>query len=136
MQKKNKLLPKGIIVLKTLAMPSDTNANGDIFGGWIMSQMDMGGAILAKEIAGGKVVTVRVDGITFLKPVSVGDIVSCYANCIKIGKSSITINVEVWIKKIYSKPLGQYYCATEAIFIYVAIDKTGKPRELLPMSII
>ncbi|CAL4322275.1 Acyl-CoA thioester hydrolase YciA [Buchnera aphidicola (Protaphis terricola)] len=136
MSKKNKLLPHGTIVLKTLAMPSDTNANGDIFGGWIMSQMDIGGAILAKEIAGGRVVTVRVDGITFLKPVSVGDIVSCYANCIKIGKSSITINVEVWIKKIYSKPIGQYYCATEAIFIYVAIDNLGNPREVLPMSII
>jgi acyl-CoA thioesterase YciA len=117
-------------------MRSDTNANGDIFGGWIMSQMDMGGAILAKEIAGGRVVTVQVNGITFFKPVSVGDIVSCYAHCIKTGNSSITINLEVWIKKIYSKPLGQFYCAAEAIFIYVAIDETGKPRELLPMSII
>ncbi|QCI20997.1 acyl-CoA thioester hydrolase YciA [Buchnera aphidicola (Hyperomyzus lactucae)] len=135
MLEKNKL-PKGTVVLKTLAMPADTNANGDIFGGWIMSQMDMGGAILAKEIAGGKVVTVRVDGITFLKSVSVGDIVNCYAKCIKIGKSSIKINVEIWIKKIYSKPLGQFYCAAEAEFIYVAIDKIGKPRELLPMSII
>ncbi|WP_343154498.1 acyl-CoA thioester hydrolase YciA [Buchnera aphidicola] len=136
MLKKNKLLPQGTIVLKTLAMPSDTNANGNIFGGWIMSQMDMGGAILAKEISGGKVVTVKVEGITFLKPVSIGDVFSCYADCIKIGKSSMTINVEVWIKKIYSKPLGQYYCATEAKFIYVAINKIGKPRELLPMSII
>jgi acyl-CoA thioesterase YciA len=135
MSEKNKL-PKGTIVLKTLAMPADTNSNGDIFGGWIMSQMDMGGAILAKEISGGKVVTVRVNEITFLKSVSVGDIVNCYANCIKIGKSSIKINVEIWIKKIYSKPLGQFYCAAEAEFIYVAIDETGKPRELLPMSII
>ncbi|AEO08626.1 acyl-CoA thioesterase [Buchnera aphidicola str. Ak (Acyrthosiphon kondoi)] len=135
MSEKNKL-PQGIIVLKTLSMPADTNANGDIFGGWIMSQMDMGGAILAKEIAGGKVATVRVDGITFLKSISVGDIVNCYANCIKIGKSSIKINVEIWIKKIYSKPLGQYYCAAEAVFIYVAIDEAGKSRELLPMSII
>ncbi|AAM67821.1 acyl-CoA thioester hydrolase YciA [Buchnera aphidicola] len=135
MPKKNKL-PQGTIVLKTLTMRSDTNANGDIFGGWIMSQMDMGGAILAKEIAGGRVVTVQVNGITFFKPVSVGDIVSCYAHCIKTGNSSITINLEVWIKKIYSKPLGQFYCAAEAIFIYVAIDETGKPRELLPMSII
>ncbi|QCI24913.1 acyl-CoA thioester hydrolase YciA [Buchnera aphidicola (Rhopalosiphum padi)] len=135
MPKKNKS-PQGTIVLKTLTMPSDTNANGDIFGGWIMSQMDMGGAILAKEIAGGRVVTVQVDGITFFKPVSVGDVVSCYAHCIKTGNSSITINLEVWIKKIYSKPLGQFYCAAEAIFIYVAIDKRGKPRELLPMSII
>ncbi len=132
---KNKL-PYGTIVLKTLAMPADTNANGDIFGGWIMSQMDIGGAILAKEIAGGKVVTVRVDGINFIKSISVGDIVNCYANCIKIGKSSIKINIEVWIKKIYSQPLGQYYCAAEAVFIYVAIDKIGRPRELLPMSII
>ncbi|QCI19837.1 MAG: acyl-CoA thioester hydrolase YciA [Buchnera aphidicola (Brevicoryne brassicae)] len=131
-----KVLPKGKIVLKTLAMPKDTNSNGDIFGGWIMSQMDMGGAILAKEIACGKVVTVRVINITFLKSVSVGDIVSCYAQCIKIGKSSMKINVETWIKKIYSKPLGQYYCAAESEFIYVAIDKQGKSCELLPMSII
>lgn len=117
-------------------MPKNTNANGDIFGGWIMSQMDMGGAILAKEISGEKVVTVRVDAINFFKSVSVGDIVTCYANCIKIGKSSIKINVEIWIKKIHSKPLGQYYCAAVAEFIYVAIDKVGKPLELLPMSLI
>ncbi|QCI17670.1 acyl-CoA thioester hydrolase YciA [Buchnera aphidicola (Acyrthosiphon lactucae)] len=135
MSEENKL-PKGILVLKTLSMPADTNANGDIFGGWIMSQMDMGGAILAKEIAGGKVATVRVNSINFLKSISVGDIVSCYAKCIKIGKSSIKINIEIWIKKIYSKPLGKYYCAAEAAFVYVAIDKTGKSRELLPMSII
>ncbi|QCI22136.1 acyl-CoA thioester hydrolase YciA [Buchnera aphidicola] len=131
-----KILPKGIIVLKTLAMPKNTNANGDIFGGWIMSQMDMGGAILAKEISGRKVVTVKVNNITFLKSVSVGDIVICYAKCIKVGKSSMKIDVETWIKKIYSKPLGQYYCAVESQFIYVAIDKSGRPCELLPMSII
>ncbi|AHG61833.1 acyl-CoA thioester hydrolase YciA [Buchnera aphidicola] len=135
MSEKNNL-PIGVVVLKTLAMPKNTNANGDIFGGWIMSQMDMGGAILAKEISGEKVVTVRVDEINFLKSVSVGDIVTCYANCIKIGKSSIKINVEIWIKKIHSKPLGQYYCAAVAEFIYVAIDKVGKPLELLPMSLI
>lgn len=129
-------LPQGKIVLKTLAMPANTNANGDIFGGWIMSQIDMGGAILAKEISGGRVVTVQVDRITFLKSISVGDVVSCYAYCMKIGKSSIKINIEVWSKKIYSKPLGACYLAAEAVFIYVAIDKKGKPRELLPMSII
>ncbi|QIE01991.1 acyl-CoA thioester hydrolase YciA [Buchnera aphidicola] len=129
-------LPKGIIVLKTLSMPEHTNSNGDIFGGWIMSQMDMGGAILAKEISGGKVATVRVNSVNFLKFISVGDILNCYGRCIKLGKSSININIEIWIKKIYSQPLGQYYCAVEAEFIYVAIDDTGKPRELLPMSII
>lgn len=97
------------MVMRTLAMPADTNANGDIFGGWLMSQMDMGGAIQAKEIAEGRVVTVRVDGMTFLKPVAVGDVVSCYAHCIRTGNSSMTINVQVWIKKVSSEPIGQTY---------------------------
>lgn len=99
-------LPNGELVLRTLAMPADTNANGDIFGGWLMSQMDIGGAIQAKEIAQGRVVTVRVDGMTFLKPVAVGDVVCCYARCIKTGHSSITINIEVWVKKVSSEPIG------------------------------
>lgn len=118
------------MVMRTLAMPADTNANGDIFGGWLMSQMDMGGAIQAKEIAEGRVVTVRVDGMTFLKPVAVGDVVSCYAHCIRTGNSSMTINVQVWIKKVSSEPIGQTYCATEAVFIYVAVDNEGRPRQL------
>ncbi|ARU94131.1 acyl-CoA thioester hydrolase YciA [Tatumella citrea] len=122
--------PQGEMVLRTLAMPADTNANGDIFGGWLMSQMDMGGAILAKEIANGRVVTVRVDGMTFLKPVAIGDVVSCHARCIRTGTSSITINVEVWIKKVSSEPIGQTYCTTEAVFIYVAVDDHGKSRAL------
>ncbi|WP_210450740.1 acyl-CoA thioester hydrolase YciA [Pantoea ananatis] len=123
-------LPKGEMVMRTLAMPADTNANGDIFGGWLMSQMDMGGAIQAKEIAEGRVVTVRVDGMTFLKPVAVGDVVSCYAHCIRTGNSSMTINVQVWIKNVSSEPIGQTYCATEAVFIYVAVDNEGHPRQL------
>ncbi|WNN42563.1 MULTISPECIES: acyl-CoA thioester hydrolase YciA [Winslowiella] len=122
--------PQGEVVLRTLAMPADTNANGDIFGGWLMSQMDMGGAILAKEIAEGRVVTVRVDGMTFLKPVAVGDVVCCYARCMRTGSSSITINVEVWVKKVSSEPIGQRYRATEAVFIYVAVDPEGKSRPL------
>lgn len=126
----NNRVPQGEMVLRTLAMPADTNANGDIFGGWLMSQMDMGGAILAKEIAGGRVVTVRADGMTFLKPVAVGDVVSCHARCIRSGTSSITINIEVWIKKVSSEPIGQRYCTTEAVFIYVAVDGEGKPRPL------
>ena len=123
-------LPNGEMVLRTLAMPADTNANGDIFGGWLMSQMDMGGAIQAKEIAKGRVVTVRVDGMTFLKPVAVGDVVCCYARCIRTGNSSITINVEVWVKKVSSEPIGQRYRATEAVFTYVAVDVEGKSRQL------
>jgi len=124
------ILPNGEMVLRTLAMPADTNANGDIFGGWLMSQMDMGGAIQAKEIAKGRVVTVRVDGMTFLKPVAVGDVVCCYARCIRTGNSSITINVEVWVKKVSSEPIGQRYRATEAVFTYVAVDDEGKSRQL------
>ncbi|MDU6410860.1 MAG: acyl-CoA thioester hydrolase YciA [Yersiniaceae bacterium] len=123
-------LPNGELVLRTLAMPADTNANGDIFGGWLMAQMDMGGAIQAKEIAEGRVVTVRVDGMTFLKPVAVGDVVCCYARCIRTGRSSMTINVEVWVKKVSSEPLGQRYRATEAVFTYVAVDDQGKSRRL------
>jgi acyl-CoA thioesterase YciA len=119
--------PQGEMVLRTLAMPADTNANGDIFGGWLMAQMDMGGAILAKEIAHGRVVTVRVDGMTFLRPVAVGDVVCCYARCVKRGNSSISINIEVWVKKVSSEPIGQRYKATEALFIYVAVDSQETP---------
>lgn len=122
--------PQGELVLRTLAMPADTNANGDIFGGWLMSQMDIGGAILAKEIAHGRVVTVRVEGMTFLRPVAVGDVVCCYARCVKRGTTSISINIEVWVKKVASEPIGQRYKATEALFIYVAVDPDGKPRPL------
>lgn len=124
--------PSGEMVLRTLAMPADTNANGDIFGGWLMSQMDIGGAILAKELAQGRVVTVRVDGMTFLKPVAVGDVICCYAQCLKTGTSSLTINIEVWVKKVSSEPIGQRYRATEAVFTYVAVDNSGKPQPLPP----
>lgn len=87
-------------------MPSDTNANGDIFGGWIMSQMDMGGAILAKEIAHGRVVTIAVDSMTFIRPIAVGDVVCCYGKCLSVGRSSIKIKVEVWVKKSPVNRLG------------------------------
>ena len=96
----------------------------------MMPQMDMGGAFQAKEIAHGRVVTVRVDGMTFLRPLAVGDVVYCYARCVKRGNTSITINVEVWVKKVMSEPIGQRYKATEALFIYVAVDNEGKPRPL------
>ena len=114
-------VPQGDLVLRTLAMPADTNANGDIFGGWLMSQMDIGGAILAKEIAHGRVVTVRV---------AVGDVVCCYARCVQKGTTSVSINIEVWVKKVASEPIGQRYKATEALFKYVAVDPEGKPRAL------
>lgn len=121
--------PEGKLILRTLAMPSDTNANGDIFGGWIMSQMDMGGAILAKEIAKGRVVTVCVNSINFLRPVSVGDVVCCYGKCTKIGRSSMQVKVEIFIKRV-SEGIRDRECVTEAEFTFVAIDKEGKSRSI------
>jgi acyl-CoA thioesterase YciA len=120
----------GALLLRTLAMPADTNPSGDIFGGWLMAQMDMGGAILAKELARGRVVTVAVDAITFLKPVAVGDVVCCYGECIKVGNSSLKIKLETWVKKVASEPIGERYCVTEAAFTYVAVDREGRPRAL------
>ncbi len=122
--------PDGDLLLRTLAMPADTNANGDIFGGWIMSQMDIGGGILAKEIASGRVVTVAVDAMTFYKPVKVGHVVCCYGKCVKIGRSSMSIKLEVWVRPVLSEIAAERYCVTEAVFKYVAIDDNGKPRKI------
>jgi acyl-CoA thioesterase YciA len=122
--------PEGDLLLRTLAMPADTNANGDIFGGWIMSQMDIGGGILAKEIAKGRVVTVKVDGITFYKPVNVGHVVCCYGKCTKVGNSSIVLKLEVWVKPVLHEQAAERYCVTEAVFTYVAIGQDGKSRKI------
>lgn len=123
--------PDGNLLLRTLAMPADTNSNGDIFGGWIMSQMDIGGGILAKEIAKGRVVTVSVDGMTFYHPVHVGHVLCCYGKCTRIGNSSMTIKLEIWVKPVLEDDSsGDRYCVTEATFIYVAIDPTGKSRKI------
>ena len=122
--------PDGNLLLRTVAMPADTNANGDIFGGWIMSQMDIGGGILAKEISKGRVVTVNVDGITFHKPVNVGHVVCCYGKCTKIGNSSLTIKLEVWVKPVLDKLADDRYRVTEAVFTYVAVDQQGKSRKI------
>lgn len=116
------------VLLRTVAMPADTNANGDIFGGWIMSQMDLGGAVLAKEIAQGRVVTVAVEDMVFHSPVAVGDVVCCYGKLLKLGRSSIEIQVEVWVKKVSTDPIGMRLRVTEAVFKYVAVDKVGKSR--------
>jgi len=122
--------PDGDMLLRTLAMPADTNPNGDIFGGWIMSQMDIGGGILAKEIASGRIVTVAVDGMTFHHPVQVGDVVCCYGKCTRIGTTSMTIKLEVWVKPVLREADGARYCVTEAVFTYVAIDEQGTPRKV------
>lgn len=122
--------PKGQLLLRTLAMPADTNANGDIFGGWIMSQLDLAGGILAKEISSGRIVTVSVSSITFKKPVKVGDVVCCYGECTKIGRTSMSIDLEVWIKPVKEQGVGDRFMVCDATFNYVAIDSEGKPRPI------
>lgn len=122
--------PDGEMLMRTLAMPADTNPNGDIFGGWIMSQMDIAGGILAKEIADGRVVTVAVDGMTFHHPVEVGHVVCCYGKCVRIGTTSMTVKLEVWVKPVLPDGLSDRYCVTEAMFTYVAIDENGRPRKV------
>jgi len=119
--------PQGDLSLQTLAMPKDTNANGDIFGGWLLSQMDIAGAISAGEVAGGRVATVAIDGMVFLTPVHMGAVVSCYADILDIGRSSIRIMVEVWIN---SRHDGEPIKVTEGEFVFVAIDENGRTREI------
>ena len=122
--------PKGRLILRTLAMPADTNPQGDIFGGWIMSQMDIAGGILAREITGSRVVTVAVDSISFIKPVHVGDVVCCYGEMVSIGNTSITLNLEVWVRPSLDKPLKEdvEFQVTKAAFTYVAMDSDGKKQ--------
>jgi acyl-CoA thioesterase YciA len=122
--------PRGQLLSRTLAMPADTNANGDIFGGWIMSQLDLAGGILAKEISCGRIVTVSVSSITFKKPVRVGDVVCCYGECTKIGRSSMSIDLDVWVKPIREDGVGDRFQVCDATFNYVAIDSEGKPRAI------
>lgn len=126
--------PDGELLLRTLAMPADTNPNGDIFGGWTMSQMDIGGGILAKELAKGRICTVSVEGITFLSPVKVGDVVCCYGRCLKIGRSSMKLKLEIWVKPVLRDNAARRYCAAEGTFTYVAIDDQGHSRPV-PASI-
>ena len=118
--------PHGELVIRTIAMPADTNANGDIFGGWLLSQMDLGGAIYARNLSRSRVTTVAIDAMTFITPVYVGDIVSCHATLVKIGRTSITVHVEVWAQRNPADP--QTVKVTEANATYVAIDMQGRPR--------
>jgi acyl-CoA thioesterase YciA len=108
-------------------MPSDTNPNGDIFGGWLLSEMDIAGAILARKVAGGRVVTIAIEGMKFLLPVKVGDVVTCFGKLEKVGKTSITIKLRVISESWRKQDLKE---VTIGKFIYVAIDEDGKPREL------
>jgi acyl-CoA thioesterase YciA len=124
--------PIGELLLRTLAMPADTNANGDIFGGWIMSQLDLAGGMLAKEVSGGRIATVSVSSMTFKRPVSVGAVVCCHGKCVKIGRTSMSIDLEVWVRPVSNAGMGERYVVCEATFNYVAIDNEGRPRPINP----
>jgi acyl-CoA thioesterase YciA len=122
-------VPQGDLALQTIAMPKDTNANGDIFGGWLLSQMDMAGAITAADVAQGRVATVAIEGMTFLTPVHVGAVVTCYCDVLEVGRSSIRIVVEVWINSQHD---GEPIKVTEGEFVFVAIDQNGRTRTINP----
>lgn len=116
----------GELAIRTLAMPADANPAGDIFGGWLISQMDIAGGITAGARAQGRVATIAVTGFTFHKPVLIGDVVCCYADIQRIGRTSITIGVETWVLRQH-KP-DDCTKVTEGVFTYVAIDNDGDPR--------
>ena len=122
--------PQGELATRTLAMPADANPHGDIFGGWVISQMDIAGGITAGARARGRVATVAVTGFTFHKPVLVGDVVCCYADIQKVGTTSITIGLETWaLRRDESQHRTK---VTEGVFTFVAIDEDGKPRPVPP----
>lgn len=122
-------LPEGQPILRTVPMPADTNYAGDIFGGWIMSQVDMAGSIPAIRRACGRVATVAVNSFVFKQPVFVGDLVSLYADIVKVGRTSITVNVTVYAQRGVREG-GKEICikVTEAVLTYVAIDDNRRPR--------
>lgn len=120
-------IPAATPVLRTVAMPADTNPDGDIFGGWIMSQMDLASGTFASQAVKGRVVTVAVDAMTFHKPVTVGDYVSCYCEIIEVGTTSMVIQVETWVQRHHSECVEK---VTEGRFTFVAIDTAGRPRPI------
>ena len=120
-------IPSGDVTLQTIAMPADANANGDIFGGWLMAQMDLGASVLARRRARGRVATVAVDAMQFLRPVKVGDIVSIHALMTREGRSSMGIGIEVWVQHLGAE---ERIKVTEATFTFVAIDDDGNSRPL------
>lgn len=120
-------LPDGELTLQTIPMPKDTNGSGDIFGGWLMSQMDIAGAIAASKIAKGRVATVAIDRMSFMIPVKVGSIVTCYTSILEIGRSSINIQVEVWMRQPNEE---EHMKVTEGNFVFVALDASGKTRSI------
>ncbi|PWW43720.1 acyl-CoA thioesterase [Melaminivora alkalimesophila] len=116
------------LVLKVIPMPADTNGNGDIFGGWVMAQVDLAGSVLPARHIQGRMATVAVNEFVFRQPVRVGDLLSFFAEVTRIGNTSITVEVEVYAERIRAQ--GQYVKVTEARLTYVALDDNGRPRPI------
>ena len=118
--------PRGELTVRTIAMPADTNANGDIFGGWVMSQMDQAGGIKGVERAQGRVVTVKVDTMTFIRPMRVGDVLCVYTEVESVGRTSMKIHIEAWAQRFRTN------VADKVTFTFVAVGDDGKPRAIPP----
>ena len=121
--------PHGDLTVRLMAMPADTNANGDIFGGWVMSRMDQAGGIAAAERAQGRVVTIAVEAMTFIRPVKVGDVLCVYCAVERVGRTSIKLHIEAWARRFRSHLREK---VTDAYFTFVAIDENGRPRPVPP----
>ena len=121
--------PSGDLTVRTIAMPADTNANGDIFGGWVLSRMDQAGGIAGVERAQGRVVTIALDAMVFIRPVRVGDVLEVFTEVESIGRTSMKIHVEAWARRFMTR---HHEKVTDANFTFVAIDNDGKPRPIPP----
>jgi acyl-CoA thioesterase YciA len=123
--------PRGDLTVRISAMPADTNANGDIFGGWVMARMDQAGGIAGVERAQGRVVTIAVDSMTFIRPVRVGDVLEVYTEVFHVGRTSMKIRIEAWAQRFRQNVREK---VTEATFAFVAIDEDGRPRPVPPLA--
>ena len=123
--------PRGDLTVRLIAMPADTNANGDIFGGWVLSQMDQAGGIAGVERAQGRVVTVKLDALTFIRPVRVGDVLCVYTAVDSVGRTSMKIHVEAWAQRFRTQLSEK---VTVGAFTFVAVDDDGKPTPIPPLK--
>ncbi len=121
--------PQGELTVRLVAMPADTNANGDIFGGWVLSQMDQAGGIAAVDRAKGRVVTIAIEAMTFIRPVRVGDVLCVYTAIDRVGRTSMKLHVEAWARRFGAHAREK---VTDAYFTFVAIDENGRPRPVPP----
>src|ERR1700754_1966561 len=123
--------PQGELSIRTLAMPADTNQNGDIFGGWLLSQMDLAGSIYAYKTTQSRNVTVAIEAMTFRKPVYVGDVVSVYATTVRVGRTSITVHLEAWVQR---RKEARLILVTDGNYTYVSVDEHGTPQAIAQES--